>query len=531
VEKAAVYDDTGECGGGGGGGGGFGFSDDADFVADDKDCNFFSPAAENLSSEFFSPETVHSSSGGVGKDGAKETEALSSKVKTCQESLNVSEAELERLVKNASDFFVDECELLETLIAVQKDPIFYLVTSNNKTTAFSRKYAMAVKTQRSCLRALQVAQEEILNKDVNTSTFEFKVDIKAALKEHEAVYERKLEKLESTLSTVTSRLERMDQQVDVKSALKEQEAMYEKKLENLHSTMSTLTTRMELMDQQVDVKAALKEQEVMYEKKLGNLQSTVSTLTNSLELMDHQQVDIKAALTEQEAMYEKKLENLQSTVSTLTNRLELMDQQVDIKAALNEQEAIYEKKLENLQSTVSTLTNRLELMDHALGQVWNEDILNKATIAGDVATVEYLVNKGVIPTVRIRSNYVHNSALHHACWEKKVEVVRILISKSKAIINSEAEYGHAQLGRPRYEYRRSPLQLAAAAACLPVVELLMANGAEIPRPSYQHNASFRIPSGADGNRVAEFLQVKLQVQNKSRPKSKEVSSEKLLERF
>jgi hypothetical protein len=340
MEKVTVGDETGDCGGGGG-------SDAnveviATTVVDDAEgCKLLSPATVNSSGKFFSPENAASRSSGINEDGAT-TEALSAKVETCQEGLTDAETELERLKICASDFFENECELDKVLVAVQKDPGFYLNTSN-KTTSFSRKYAMAIETQRSCLRALKVAQEEA--QDVNLTTFELKVEIKASLKEQEAVYEKKLEKLESTLSAVTA---------------------------------------------------------------------------------------------------------------------------------------------------------RLELLDQVLGQVANEEGLNKAAGAGDAATVTYLVSKGLVPSVKTTDTFVHYSALHLACSRaKNVEVVKILLPVSMALINTKAEYS-----RSSGEHSgQTPLQLAANAVCLPVVELLMEHGAKIRG----QNSEFRIPTGKDGDAVAEFL--------------------------
>ena len=151
-------------------------------------------------------------------------------------------------------------------------------------------------------------------------------------------------------------------------------------------------------------------------------------------------------------------------------------------------------------------------------------LLNHAVDSGHGGAVKKLLALGLKPTpcefawcdAEITGIF---SALHHAAWKGDAVTAELLLDNGALPhIDVEATVDYAQrnvfkLLFPTFDhnnnlkaegkitaYNVTPLQVAANAASLPVVELLVARGAKT------HEHQFLVPNGADGDLVAGFLQ-------------------------
>ena len=160
-------------------------------------------------------------------------------------------------------------------------------------------------------------------------------------------------------------------------------------------------------------------------------------------------------------------------------------------------------------------------------------LLNHAVDSGHSGAVEKLLALGLKPTpcksvvryavsndngsnaqLLVQGAVSKFSALHHAAWKGDAATAELLLDNGALPhieLNATVDYAQRGVFQQLFPaingtndilYNVTPLQVAANAASLPVVELLVARGAKT------HEHQFLVPKGADGDLVAGFLQTR-----------------------
>ena len=222
--------------------------------------------------------------------------------------------------------------------------------------------------------------------------------------------------------------------------------------------------------------------------------------------------------------------------------------QGEMRQRLDEQERAFARERDELRAENASLRERLDALEAVVAAVValpqlgpklqlsvNTDnqgspqnfvpLLNHAVGSGHGGAVKKLLALGLKPTPCEFKFQDHAgqcgsvskfSALYHAAWKGGTVAAELLLDNgAQPHIDSNAVVDVAQRGvfqqlfpvlssnnGPWSQANVAPLQVAANAASLPVVELLVARGAKT------HEHQFLVPKGVDGDLVAGFLQTR-----------------------
>ena len=226
-------------------------------------------------------------------------------------------------------------------------------------------------------------------------------------------------------------------------------------------------------------------------------------------------------------------------------RLRLDEQErtsAEMRLRLEEQERTFACERDALRAENASLHERLDVLEAIVGMgniSVASDVMFRAVDQGNISVARFFLTNGVVAidcggkhsffdgSAWIDSSASNTTLLHHAAWKGDVAMAEFLLDKGSmphlelsAVVRAKGsykqpccpielnwpdnkdlirEYPSVNESNGRHCLQLAPLQLAAYAASLPMAELLLARGAKT------HGHQFRVPNGADGDLVANFL--------------------------
>ena len=209
----------------------------------------------------------------------------------------------------------------------------------------------------------------------------------------------------------------------------------------------------------------------------------------------------------------------------------------EMRLRLDEQERTFARERDALHAENASLRERLDVLEAIAGMAHGSTEMFRAVDQGNIGVARFFLTNGAVTIDcagihKIYAGQWYDSVplktlLHHAAWKGGVAMVEFLLDNGSmphlelsAVIRAEGNcrqpccpielnwpdnkdmigsYTNVVKDHGRHHLELTPLQLASFAMSLPVVELLLARGAKT------HGHSFRIPNGADGDLVANFL--------------------------